>query len=131
MKYLLDTNICIYLMKNHPPSVAKKLSVLRVGDVVISTITLAELEQGIAGPPELMAARRNQLDLLLRLLPALPFDQKAATAYGNIRKNANHLGRNRFDCLIAAQALASNLTLVTNNLPDFQGIEELNLENWI
>jgi len=131
VKYLLDTNICIYLMKNQSPSVALKFATLRVGDVRISSITQAELEQGVLLQPELIADRRKQLDELLCLIPALAFDGKSARCYGDLRAQGKQLRRNRFDTLIAAQAIASNLILVTNNVADFTGIESLVLENWI
>lgn len=78
MKYLLDTNICIYLMKEQPPSVAKRFARLQVGDVGISSITLAELEHGVDAIPELAAIRRTQLEALVKVIPALPFDYPAA-----------------------------------------------------
>ncbi|MGD9941271.1 MAG: type II toxin-antitoxin system VapC family toxin [Clostridia bacterium] len=131
MKYLLDTNICIYLMKEQPPSVAERFSRLQVGDVGISSITMAELEHGAGADPELAASRRAQLKALAKVIPSLPFDDDAARDYGLIRNGSKQLGRNRFDTLIAAQALARQLILVTNNLADFSGIPGLALENWI
>jgi len=131
VKYLLDTNICIYLMKNQPFSVASKFASLSVGDVGISAITLAELEQGIGKDAEIAISRRNQLSALLKLIPSIPFDDAAAKSYGIIRNQGAQLGRNRFDTLIAAQALAGKLILVTNNSIDFAGIKDLVIENWV
>lgn len=129
--FLLDTNICIYLFRHHPQSVIQKFEALSFGDVVISSITLAELEHGIEKDPMLRLQRRNALNKLLELLPVLDFDKKAAKAYGKLRANGQHLGRHRFDTLIAAHALSVSATLVTNNFKDFQGIEGIIVENWI
>lgn len=131
MRYILDTNICIYLMKRQPPEVRRRFEALRVGDVFISAITLAELELGADADPTLASSRRRQLDAFLRLVPALPFDAAAARQYGRIRNARKALGRNRFDTLIAAQAMASGRVLVTNNEADFSDIEGLSIENWI
>jgi len=102
-----------------------------VGDVGISTITLAELEQGIGKDAGLAISRRNQLSALLRLIPSIPFDDASARSYGIIRNQRAQLGRNRFDTLIAAQALAGKLILVTNNIIDFAEIKDLVIENWV
>ena len=130
-KYLLDTNICIYLMKHQPPQVAERFAQCRVGDVVISAITLAELEYGVASSGS--AKRRNQAALaaLLEDIPVVPFDGAAAHAYGPLR--AAHRARNKdaLDKLIAAQALAAEVTLVTTNEADFIGFEGLQVENWV
>jgi tRNA(fMet)-specific endonuclease VapC len=129
--FLLDTNICIYLFRHHPQSVIQRFEALSFGDVVISSITLAELEHGIEKDPEIRLQRRNALNRLLELLPVLDFDKKAARAYGKLRATSQHLGRHRFDTLIAAHALSVSATLVTNNSKDFKGIEELIIENWV
>ena len=130
-RYLLDTNICIYLMKHQPPQVRERFAQCFVGDVVMSTVTLAELAYGVASSGT--ARRRNQaaLQALLEEIPAVAFDATAAQAYGPLR--AAHRARNRdaLDKLIAAQALAMGVTLVTNNEADFQGFEGLRIENWV
>lgn len=131
MIYLLDTNICIYLMQQNPAPVAARFASLRIGDVGISTVTLAELEHGTRVDEGLAATRRAQLDRLLALIPAVEFDAAAARRYGELRALPRRLGRNRFDILIAASALARGLVLVTNNQADFEGIEGLKVENWI
>lgn len=130
MKYLLDTNICIYFMKNKPTAVAQKFASLRVGDVFISSITLAELEHGVLKQPELSDVRRLRLESLLELIPSVAFDGLAARAYGQLRQHSINLGRNRFDTLIAAHAIALGYTLVTNNIADFKDIPGLAIENW-
>jgi tRNA(fMet)-specific endonuclease VapC len=129
--YLLDTNICIYLMKHRPETVAKRFDSLAVGDVAISSITLAELEHGVELDHVLQPARQNALNRLLELLLVLDFDRLAARAYGKLRTGKIHLGRHRFDVLIAAHAIAAGAVLVTNNTRDFKGIEGLAVENWV
>ncbi|NBW47118.1 MAG: type II toxin-antitoxin system VapC family toxin [Betaproteobacteria bacterium] len=130
-RYLLDTNICIYLMKHQPPQVRERFAQCFVGDVVMSTVTLAELAYGVASSGT--ARRRNQaaLQALLEEIPAVAFDATAAHAYRPLR--AAHRARNRdaLDKLIAAQALAMGVTLVTNNEADFQSFEGLRIENWV
>ena len=129
--YLLDTNICIYLMKNRPEAVAKRFESLAVGDVAISSITLAELEHGVEQDHALQPARQNALNRLLELLVVLDFDRLAARAYGKLRSGKIHLGRHRFDVLIAAHAVAAGAVWVTNNTKDFKGIAGLVVENWV
>ena len=97
--YLLDTNICIYLMQHHPEAVAKRFQSLAVGDVVISSITLAELEHGVEQDRALQPARQNAFDRLIELLTVLDFDRQAARAYGKLRSGKIHFGRHRFDVL--------------------------------
>jgi tRNA(fMet)-specific endonuclease VapC len=129
--YLLDTNICIYLMQHHPEAVAKRFERLAVGDVAISSITLAELEHGVEQDRALQPARQNALNRLIELLTVLDFDRLAARAYGKLRSGKVHLGRHRFDVLIAAHAIAAGAVLVTNNTKDFKGIPGLVVENWV
>jgi tRNA(fMet)-specific endonuclease VapC len=129
--FLLDTNICIYLFKHQPPSVAKRFESLNFGDAVISAITLAELEHGVEIDPTLQQERRYALNRLLELLPVLDFDMKAAKAYGKLRARGEHVGRHRFDTLIAAHAISLSAILVTNNLKDFKGLRELKVETWV
>jgi tRNA(fMet)-specific endonuclease VapC len=128
---MLDTNICIYLMKNHPPSVAKRFAACRQGDVVISAITLAELEYGIyCCKPETRDRNRQALDALLTLIPAVPFQQRSAIAYAKIRDAAPDQKRDALDKLIVSHAASLNLILVTNNLADFRTYPDVLLENW-
>ena len=88
-RYMLDTNICIYLMKQHPPEVAVRFATFYVGEVVISAITLAELEWGIAsmGGGDAAAAKENReaLQAFQQDVPVVPFDGHAAVAYGQLR----------------------------------------------
>lgn len=131
MQYLLDTNICIYLMREQPPAVAERFATLRRGDVGLSVITLAELRYGV----EMNTANRKRneraLDALLAEIPAVPFDAPAAGVYGVIRAAVRDRKRDALDRLIAAHAISAGLTLVTNNLADFQDYPGLRLENWV
>ena len=127
---MLDTNICIYLMKHQPPQVRARFAKCFVGDVVISAVTLAELEFGVARSGEARSHNQALLDGLLEDIPAAPFDAGAARAYGPLR--AAHQARNKdaLDKLIAAHALSLGVTLVTNNEADFLGFSGLGVENW-
>ena len=131
MKYLLDTNICIYLIKQKPVQVIERLQRMAIDDLGISVITLAELEYGVA---KSAFYERNKLALagFLAPLEILPFSETAAAVYGNIRADLERSGVpiGAFDCLIGAQALAGNLTLVTNNEREFRRIPGLTVENW-
>ncbi len=130
-RYLLDTNICIYLMKHQPPQVAQRFSQCRVGEVLISAITAAELEFGVvaSGPEE--SRNRNALDRFLKEVPVAPFDAASARAYGPVRWATRDRRRDALDKLIAAHALALGVTLVTNNPADFSGTPGLSIENWV
>lgn len=130
-RYLLDTNICIYLMKHQPPQVSQRFAQCRVGDVVISAITAAELEFGVvaSGPNE--PSNRQALDRFLREVPVAPFDAASARAYGPVRWATRERRRDALDKLIAAHALALGVTLVTNNPSDFSCYPDLPIENWV
>lgn len=130
-KYMLDTNICIYLMKHQPPQVRARFAECFVGDVVISAITLAELEFGVACSGD--AQERNQalLDSLLDDIVVAPFDARAARAYGPVRAASRERNRDALDRLIASHALGLGVTLVTNNEADFQNFAGLVIENWV
>ena len=104
-RYMLDTNICIYLMKHHPPEVAERFAECFVGDVVISAITLAELEHGVTCSGESAARNRAALDTFLEEIPVAPFEMTAARAYGPARYATRERKRDALDKLIAAQAI--------------------------
>jgi len=131
MNYLLDTDICIYIINRKPPAVLKRVQSKQPGQIAISTITLAELEYGVfrSRYPD-----RNRIALLEFLLPfaLLDFDQAAAVEYGRIRLLLESKGQpiGPMDLLLAAQAKAHDLILVTNNEKEFARIEGLRLENW-
>lgn len=131
MTYMLDTNICIYSIKNKPEQVLRHLKQNLHTGLCISAITLAELEHGVekSAYPE-----RNTLALMqfLSILEVLPFGDLAAVEYGklcaHLQKQGTPVGT--MDMLIAAHALAEDLTLVTNNTREFIRIPGLRLENW-
>jgi len=131
MEYLLDTNICIYIIKKRPAGVLKKFESLSLGDVAISSITLAELYYGIMKSSN---PKKNQeaLDKFLIPLEILEFDYNATIEYGKIRADLEKKGTpiGPLDTLIASHAKSLNLTLVTNNEKEFERIPELKIENW-
>lgn len=130
MRYMLDTNICIYLIKNHPPQVLRRLQALNQGDAVMSVVTYAELRAGL----EIQTTNRGQdehaLSLLIGRIPVLPFTQSDAESFGVLRASVRDRSRNAMDRLIAAHAVNSGLTLVTNNEADFKDYPGLIVENW-
>jgi tRNA(fMet)-specific endonuclease VapC len=130
MRYLLDTNICIYLMKESSPAVGRRFDALRVGDVGMSVITLAELRYGVEAHPAHRMRNERALNNLLTEIPAVPFDMRAASAYGVVRAAVRDRKRDALDSLIAAHAMSADLTLVTNNVSDFEAYVGLRLENW-
>ncbi len=131
VRYLLDTNICIYLMRAQPASVADRFARLRTGDVGMSAVTLAELRYGVMASPSDRRRRERALEALLRAIPAVPFDASAAAAYGVLRAQRPERQRNALDRLIAAHAQALGATLVTNDARDFAGYGGLIVENWV
>lgn len=128
-RYMFDTNMCIYLMKHQPPQVAERFAQCFEGDVVLSAITLAELEYGVtaSGNPE--AARRALHGLVARV-PVLPLNAEAARAYGPIRAATHERKADVMDKLIAAHAIAEDLTVVTRNVRDFATYPGLRIEDW-
>ena len=131
MQYLLDTNICIYLIKQKPPKVLARFSTLALSDIGISSLTVAELEYGVFKSQQ---QERNRSALMQFLIPLeiVDFDQAAATLYGSIRSDLESRGLiiGAMDILIAAHALSLGVTLVSNNLREFSRIANLSLENW-
>jgi tRNA(fMet)-specific endonuclease VapC len=129
-RYMLDTNMCIYLMKNQPEEVARRFEQCFVGDVVMSAITYAELEYGVAVCANRARERRN-LAALIEDIPVLPFGVDAAAAYGPIREATRERKKDALDKLIAAHAVSVGVTLVTNNERDFAAYPGLKVENWV
>ncbi len=131
MRYLLDTNICIYIIKRSPPLVRERFARLRVGDVGISSITYCELEYGVARStrPE---ANRAALAEFLAPLEILDFPAAAALPFGAVRAHLEAAGSpiGNYDLLIAVHAMQTGLTLVTNNTREFARIPGLHVENW-
>ena len=131
-KFMLDTNICIYLMKHQPLEVRERFELCFLGDVVISAVTLAELEFGIAcSNLASQAGNRSALDSLLEDILVAPFDALAAKAYGPIRAAYKDRNRDALDKLIASHAIALGVVLVTNNEADFVHYPDLVVENWV
>ncbi|WP_375473460.1 type II toxin-antitoxin system VapC family toxin [uncultured Nostoc sp.] len=132
MRYLLDTNICIYLIKQKPQKVLDKFQTLSISDVGISSITIAELEYGVAKSQQ---QEKNRIALMQFLLPLeiVEFNQSSATIYGSIRSDLESRGLiiGAMDMLIASHALSLGVTLVTNNVREFSRIPTLLLENWV
>ncbi|MBU1181775.1 MAG: type II toxin-antitoxin system VapC family toxin [Pseudomonadota bacterium] len=132
MKYLLDTNICIYVINESPQKVLKKFAQHPVSEFGISSITHAELQYGIE-----KSKNKNQnqsaLDEFLLPLTILPFHgQRLVACYGEIRALLESEGKTigPLDMLIAAHALTLNLTIVSNNIKEFSRIPNLKYENW-
>ena len=130
-RYMLDTNICIYLMKHQSPEVVARFASCYVGDVVISAITLAELEYGVTCSGVAQAQNRAALDGLLEEIVAVPFESEAAREYGPVRQLTKNRKKDALDKLIAAHAVALDTILVTNNEADFRIYPNLRVENWV
>src|ERR1700674_3937021 len=126
MKLLLDTNICIYIIKQQPPAVLKHFLVYQVGDIGISSITLSELRYGVAKSKQ-RDKNAKALDEFIIPLDIASFDEEAAIAYGDIctilEKAGTPIGA--MDMLIAAHAVSLGVTLVTNNTREFSRIPTL------
>lgn len=129
-RYLLDTNICIYVINRKPPEVFGRFDGLSIGDIGISSITGAELAYGVAKSGS--ARNRRALEQFLAPLEVMPFDAVAMRHYGELRSRLEKQGTpiGPLDLLIAAHALALDSILVTNNLREFERIPGLALENW-
>lgn len=130
--YMLDTNICIYAIKNKPIEVFETLKSNVNKGLCISAITLAELEHGVAKSSNI---QKNSIALIqfLSILDVLDFDDLAANEYGTIcatlQKKGTPIGT--MDMLISAHAKSENLILVTNNTREFERVDGLKLENWV
>lgn len=132
MKYMLDTNICIAIIRNKPADAIKKLTSHRPGDVGVSVVTAAELVHGAQKSSQTennMAA----LDQFLLPLEVADFDQGAAISYGQIRADLEKKGTpiGSMDMMIAAHALSLAAVLVTNNTEEFQRVPKLKIEDWL
>ncbi len=129
-RYMLNTNMCIYLMKNQPEQVARRFAECLVGHVVMSAITYAELEYGAAVSAD-PAREQANLAALTEDIPVVAFDAAAGVAYGPIRLATRESKRDHLDKLIAAHAVSLGVTLVTNNVSDFSKYPGLRTENWL
>jgi len=132
MRYMLDTNICIAIIKGKSPKALRRFERLSTGDVGISTITLAELRYGIAKSQNI-ERNRQALEEFLLPLEVSDFDESAASAYGTVRADLENSGRpiGPLDTQIGAHALSLNSVLVTNNAAEFRRIKGLEVENWL
>ena len=130
-RYLLDTNICIYIRQKRPEEVLRRFRKLRPGEAVLSVITYGELLDGAAKSEQRVAAL-ERLRELVHLLPALSLPETAAEAYATIRaaleSKGEMIGNN--DLWIAAHAVAAGLILVTNNEREFRRVRGLKIQNW-
>lgn len=131
MKLMLDTNVCIYLIKEHPPAVLERFTSHPVGDIGISVITLAELEYGVSKSSR-PARNREALEQFISPLEVASFDRHATHAYGKLRATLEKKGHliGSMDLLIAAHALSLDARLLTNNVKEFARVPGLRTENW-
>ena len=131
IRYMLDTNMCIYLRQNQPPEVTTRFRKMHHGDAVLSVITYGELLYGAERSQQRTRALES-LARLVSLLPVLLLPEEAASSYGEIRaaleKRGEMIGGN--DLWIAAHAKSAGLTLVTNNEREFKRVPGLKLQNW-
>jgi tRNA(fMet)-specific endonuclease VapC len=131
MKYLLDTNTCVYLIKRRPPQVGERFRRHRLSQVALSSIVVSELSWGAA-----KSGLQKNVDALDAFLAAFQvvaaYDQAAAFAYGRLRADLERRGTpiGPLDMLIAAHALSLDTTLVTNNVREFKRVPGLRVENW-
>ena len=132
IKYILDTNICIYIMNQKPIEIIHKFKQFDIGDIGVSTITVSELHYGAAKSKHTKLNFRR-IEEFLAPLEILPYDHNAAVYYGEIRCNLEKEGKTigPLEMLIAAHALSRGITLVTNNETEFQRVDRLTVENWV
>lgn len=129
-RYMLDTKMCMYLMKNQPEEVANRFSQCYFGDVVMSSITYAELQYGVMASADPERERIN-LNALIEDIQVVPFDDKAAIAYGQVMLATRDVKKDVLDKLIAAHALSLDVIVVTNNVKDFSKYPGIKIENWV
>lgn len=131
-RFLLDTNICIYIIKNKPASVRERFAQYHIGDIAISSVTVTELVYGVEKSINYQKNKEALEDFLLPLA-LVPFDAEDASVYGRIRKALEQKGQviGGMDMLIAAQAIAKDFTLISNNLREFERVDGLKYENWV
>jgi tRNA(fMet)-specific endonuclease VapC len=132
MRYLLDTDICIYIARRKPAKVGARFDRLRPGELGMSVITFLELVYG-ACKSQHPAENLALIEQFERIVPAQPLEAAASQTYGKLRVELESKGSRigAYDMLIAAHALSLGLTLVTNNVREFGRVEGLVLENWM
>jgi len=130
--YLLDTNICIYIINKRPIEIIRKINSCKPLEIKISSITVAEMEYG-ASKSKNREMNRNALQRFLSPFEVINFDAKDAEVYGFIRAELERDGMiiGPYDLQLAAQALRRGYVFVSNNKKEFQRISKLKLENWI
>lgn len=129
-RYFLDTNTCIYIINRNPPHVAQIFQRYQIGNIAVSSVTVAELAFGVAKSTR--RGTREALEEFLLDLVTVPYDDAAAWVYGEIRAGLQATGKpiGPLDLLIAAHALSADVTLVTNNEGEFRRVPGLRVENW-
>ena len=129
--YLLDTNICIFLIKKKNPILIEKLKKYYNKGIFISSLTLAELEYGVENSDH---KEKNRLSLIefLTIFEILNFEQKDTQSYGMIKSDLRKSGKmiGAIDALLAAQSISRNLIFITNNTKEFERINNLRIEDW-
>ena len=130
MTYLLDTNICIYVINARPPQVLDRFRQEKPGEITLSSISAGELAYGVIKS----GSERNKraLEMFMSLLEILPFDEKTIWEYGRVRSDLERIGQpiGALDTMIAAHALSIDAVLVTNNTKEFSRVHGLRIENW-
>lgn len=128
--FLLDTNICIYIINNNPPHVFERFSQYKAGQLGISSISASELTFGVAKSKS--ERNKKALNKFLSPLKILPYDERVIWHYAKLRNQLQSTGKviGSLDMLIAAHAISLNATLVTNNIKEFERIEDLLIDNW-
>ncbi len=130
--YMLDTNICIYVLKSHPDKLRHKFKTIK--NICISSVTYSELCFGVEnGDSSLIKTRCKQLKLFTQNLLIDPYDENAAIHYGFLRKLLKTQGTTitNHDLLIAAHARSIKAVLVTNQIREFNRVPDLSVENWL
>lgn len=132
MKYMLDTNICIGLIRQKPQNLIRRLTRCEPGEVGVSSITIAELAFG-ANKSNQVEQNLTALEQFLLPIEIADFDQQASAAYGVIRAYLEREGKiiGSMDMLIGAHALSLGAIVVTNNVDEFQRIPKLKVEDWM
>ncbi len=130
--FLLDTNICIYLMKNTYPKLTERLFSYSPSQMAVSSITVFELEYGAAKSKWSEKTRLN-LELFLAPFTIIPFDGKDAVIAGQVRRYLEKEGTpiGPYDLQIAAQALSRDMTVITHNLNEFKRVPGIKTEDWV
>lgn len=128
---LLDTNICIYMINAKPAAVLERFKHYRLGEIGLCSVVAAELAFGVAKSGS--ARNRQALEMFLAPLTILPFDERAAWAYGDLRAELERRGTpiGSLDTMIAAHALSQQATLITNNTREFAQVPGLQVDNWV